>query len=129
MAATIALTPDRRWDIELAGLVPVVRDAGFTSLGIGARRADATARAAYDLAGLDCHEVMALVVTDDAEATSSWAARLAEALRAPWVNTVFLAPMSTETAVAVMEVIDAIRRAASTGQRQLVPAPPATGSA
>lgn len=92
MPAQIGLTPDGRWAVETPELVRMTAEAGFTSLGIPARDVDGSVRAAYDAAGLGCHEVMALMVTDDEAATLDMAAQVVEAavaMRAPWINTVF----------------------------------------
>jgi sugar phosphate isomerase/epimerase len=104
MAVDLALTPDVRWDIEVADLAQQTSAAGFTGLGCLATRAGADARAAYDLAGLQCHEIMALVITESADKTVAHAARLAEAakaMRAPWITTVFRASLTDETAKAI----------------------------
>jgi sugar phosphate isomerase/epimerase len=97
----IALTPDNRRDEELPDLVKAVADAGFTSLGISGSRAGADARSLYESAGLGCHEIMALAITDDAERTLAYANRMAaaaEVMRAPWINTVFVATLSSDSA-------------------------------
>jgi sugar phosphate isomerase/epimerase len=104
MAVDLALTPDIRWEIEVADLAHQTRAAGFTALGCLAARAGAEVRQAYDAAGLRCHELMALVVTESAARTVAYAARLAEAaetMRAPWITTVFQAPLTDETAGAI----------------------------
>lgn len=104
MAVNLALTPDTRWEIEVADLAQQTRAAGFTALGCPAARAGAEAREAYDIADLRCHEIMALVVTESADRTVAYAARLAEAaetMRAPWITTVFQAPLTDETAGAI----------------------------
>jgi sugar phosphate isomerase/epimerase len=97
----IALTPDNRRDDELPDLVEATAEAGFTSLGISGSRAAAHARYVYDGAGLGCHEIMALVITDDAERTLAHATRMAaaaEVMRAPWINTAFQARLSADSA-------------------------------
>ena len=104
MAVNLALTPDVRWEIELADLARETSAAGFRGLGCPATRAGTDARAAYDVAGLECHELMALVITENADKTIAYAARLAEAaetMRAPWITTVFQVPLSGETARAI----------------------------
>jgi sugar phosphate isomerase/epimerase len=104
MAVNLALTPDTRWEIGLADLAQQTRAAGFTALGCPATRAGGEARQAYDAAGLRCHELMALVVTESADGTIAYAARLAhaaETMRAPWITTVFQAPLTDATAEAV----------------------------
>jgi sugar phosphate isomerase/epimerase len=97
----IALTPDNRRDVELPDLVKAAAGAGFTSLGISGSRADAHARSVYDSAGLGCHEIMALAITEDAERTLAHANRMAaaaEVMHAPWINTVFVAELSPDSA-------------------------------
>jgi sugar phosphate isomerase/epimerase len=64
------------------------------------RHADAAAAAALAAVGLRCHELLALVVTPDEEATLSRARRLAEAaavVTAQWVLTTFAATPGGET--------------------------------
>jgi hypothetical protein len=39
----LGLTPDTRWDIDVAGLVAAAGDAGFSALGMAGWRADAAA--------------------------------------------------------------------------------------
>jgi sugar phosphate isomerase/epimerase len=99
-AVNLALTPDIRWDIDVADLAQETRTAGFTSLGCPATRAGIEARAAYDAAHLRCHELMALIITENPDKTIAYAARLAEAaavMRAPWITTVFQAPPTGES--------------------------------
>jgi len=100
MNVELALTPDSRWDISVAGLVDAAADAGFAAVGMARRRADAAGAAALAARGLRCHELLALVLSDDEEATVSQARRLAEAaavVDAQWVLTTFAAPLSRET--------------------------------
>ncbi|WP_018501375.1 sugar phosphate isomerase/epimerase family protein [Parafrankia discariae] len=88
----LALTPDSRWDVDTAGLVAAAAGAGFESIGLAVGSADAAGAAALAAAGLRCHEVLALIVTDDEEATLDQARRVAAAaatVRAPWVLTGF----------------------------------------
>jgi sugar phosphate isomerase/epimerase len=97
----IALTPDSRRDEELPDLVTAAAGAGFTSLGMSGSRAGTHARSVYDAAALGCHEIMALVITDDAERTLVHATRMAaaaEVMGAPWINTVFQAKLSADSA-------------------------------
>jgi sugar phosphate isomerase/epimerase len=97
----IALTPDNRRDEDLPDLVTAAAGAGFSSLGISGSRADTHARSVYDGAGLGCHEIMALAITDDAERTLAHATRMAaaaEVMGAPWINTVFAAELSADSA-------------------------------
>jgi sugar phosphate isomerase/epimerase len=90
----LALTPDTRWDIDFGDLIPLVGASGFGALGCPAPQATAQTRQAFDDAALECHELMALMITDDAERTLGFAERLAAAaatMSIPWVNTVFVA--------------------------------------
>jgi sugar phosphate isomerase/epimerase len=99
MTVELALTPDGRWDFPVSDLASAASAAGFGALGINADKVDAAAVDAYNVAGLRCHEVMALVVTDDDKATTTAAehlARLAQTIGAEWVLTVFTTPPSTE---------------------------------
>ncbi|MFG1933544.1 hypothetical protein ACGFK1_23295 [Mycobacterium sp. NPDC048908] len=88
----IALTPDTKWNIATADLVPAAAAAGFTAVGINAGRVDAAAVEAY--AGVRCHELLAFIVGDDEGAMMSSAEQLADRARtigAEWVLTVFTA--------------------------------------
>jgi sugar phosphate isomerase/epimerase len=100
MSVELGLTPDARWDISVADLVAAAGGAGFSAVGMAGRRADAACAAALAAGGLRCHELLALVVTADVEATLSRARRLAEAaavVNAQWVLTTFAAPLGGET--------------------------------
>jgi sugar phosphate isomerase/epimerase len=100
MSVELGLTPDGRWDISVADLVAAAGGAGFSALGMAGRRADAACAAALAAGGLRCHELLALVITADEEATLSRARRLAEAaavVNAQWVLTTFAAPLGGET--------------------------------
>ena len=93
MTVQLGLTPDAGWDIGVDDLVPLALKAGFSSLGILADRVNHSAAHAYQQSGMGCHELLALVVSDDEAATLSQAAQLAEkaaVIGAPWVLTVFL---------------------------------------
>ncbi|OAA27453.1 hypothetical protein UG55_1008104 [Frankia sp. EI5c] len=117
MAVELALTPDSRWDIETGGLVRAARDAGFTALGIPAGRVDSHAASTYGSAGLSCHELMALVVSDDEAATVASARELAAAaavMGARWVTTVFQTGLHDGSA-RVIERCAAIFAEAGTG--------------
>ncbi len=101
MKPTLGLTPDGRWDVEVPSLVESARRAGFSTLGLSAGRVDAQARAAYEAAGLRCHELLALVFSDDEAATISRTAQLAEAaatIGAQWVLTTFQSGLTADTA-------------------------------
>ena len=99
MSLQFALTPDGRWDFPSAELVSAASTAGFTALGINVDRVDRDAATAYTAAGLRCHEMLALVVSDDGPGTVKAAERLAGAakvMHADWVLTVFTTPPATE---------------------------------
>jgi sugar phosphate isomerase/epimerase len=90
----LALTPDGRWDFPTADVVSAASTAGFTAVGVNADRIDAAAVEAYATAGVRCHELLALVVTDDESATLASAEQLADrahTIGAEWVLTVFTA--------------------------------------
>ena len=100
MSVELGLTPDARWDIDTAGLVAAAGDAGFSALGIAGPRADAAGAAALAARGLRCHELLALVLSSDEEATLSRARRLAKSaavVSARWVLTTFAAPLNPGT--------------------------------
>jgi sugar phosphate isomerase/epimerase len=91
----LALSPDSRWDIGTSGLIAAAGNAGFSALGLPEKHA-AAAGELLAQAGLRCHEMQALVVSTDEESTLRSASRLAAAaaaVRAPWVLTVFTAPL------------------------------------
>ncbi|HVQ49892.1 MAG TPA: TIM barrel protein [Mycobacterium sp.] len=90
----LALTPDGRWDYATADLVQAASAAGFTAVGVNAERVNAAAVGAYAAAGVRCHELLALIVSDDETATMTSAELLAdraETVGAEWVLTVFTA--------------------------------------
>ncbi len=100
----LALTPDTRWDIPFGDLIPVVGHSGFTALGCPAARATPATRREFTGAGLVCHELMALMITEDAERTLDYAGRLAAAaatMSSPWVTTVFVAPPTPRVAAVI----------------------------
>jgi sugar phosphate isomerase/epimerase len=73
---------------------------GFAALGINANQVDAAAVEAYRSDRLRCHEVLALVLSDDADAMDVAAESLAEAattMHAEWVLTVFSSPLTPKT--------------------------------
>jgi sugar phosphate isomerase/epimerase len=101
MAVELALTPDTRWDIDAAGLADAARAAGFSALGISADRVDADTASVFASVGLRCHELLALLVSADEEATVSSAERLAagaDTVGAEWVLTVFRTGLTAATA-------------------------------
>jgi sugar phosphate isomerase/epimerase len=92
MSVQLALTPDGRWDFSTAALVSAASSAGFVAVGVNSARVDRAAAQAFEASSVRCHEVLALVVSDDEAATMSTAEQLAEAARvmnAAWVLTVF----------------------------------------
>jgi len=104
MGIELALTPDGRWEIDARGLLEAAHEAGFSAVGLAAGRADHNAVAAYAATGLRCHELLALVLSDDGEATLSAAERLAEAaavVGAEWVLTVFQTGLTSQTAAVI----------------------------
>jgi sugar phosphate isomerase/epimerase len=87
----LGLTPDTRWKTNAASLVEAAGSAGFTQLGTTSLLVTPEAPGLFAQAGLCCHELLGLVVSD-VETTLSWAARLAEqaaVMGATWVNTTF----------------------------------------
>ena len=97
----LAVTPDRRWGISPAELVEAAAARGFASVGIAADQVDDAAVTAYAASGARCHEVLALVVSDDAARTTASAERRAAAastIGAEWVLAVFLSPLTTGVA-------------------------------
>jgi sugar phosphate isomerase/epimerase len=97
----LAITPDGRWEADTADLIAATAGAGFGALGLGLQRADAAARDAFRAAGLRCHEVLALLVSEDEPETITAAGHLAEAaatMDADWVLTIFRSPLSAESA-------------------------------
>ncbi len=101
MTIELALTPDSRWEIEAPALVEAAHQAGFEAVGLLAGQAGEDAASTLSAFGLRCHEVLALVLTNDEQITLSSAEYLAvaaAAVRAEWVLTVFRAPLSDATA-------------------------------
>ena len=87
----LGLTPDTRWRTNTASLVEAAGAAGFTMLGTTSLLVTPEAPGLFARAGLGCHELLGLVVTD-VESTLGWAERLAEqasVMGATWVNTTF----------------------------------------
>jgi len=97
----LAVTPDRRWTATTAELLAATAAARFSALGAFADRAGPDVRQLYDAALVRCHEVLALVVSDDEEETVRSAQALADAaavMGAEWVLTVFRSPLTAKTA-------------------------------
>jgi sugar phosphate isomerase/epimerase len=100
MTVELGLTPDGRWDIDVAGLAAAASAAGFSALGLRADLAGPEARTELAGAGLRCHELLALVVGEDAPGTIENAERLARAaaeVGAEWVLSVYLTGVSDRT--------------------------------
>jgi sugar phosphate isomerase/epimerase len=101
MAVELALTPDGRWAVGIDALIGAARGAGFSGLGLSAALASHQVADAYSANGLRCHELLALVLSDDASETISAAESLAEAAaiaRAEWILTVFSAGLTSQSA-------------------------------
>lgn len=99
MAIQLGLTADRRWGVEVKEVAEAASRAGFSGIGVGAERVDDQTKAELDRKSLRCHELMALIVSDNAAATLSSAERLASKasiLGEPWVVTVFAAKMNQD---------------------------------
>jgi sugar phosphate isomerase/epimerase len=107
----LALTPDGRWDFATSDLVSAASVAGFTAVGINAERVDAAAVDAYAATGVRCHELLALVVSDDESATMASAELLAdraETIGAEWVLTVFTAKVPPQRIERCATVFDGV---------------------
>jgi hypothetical protein len=79
MSVQLAITPDHRWGFTTSDLVAAASQAGFAALGISADCVDTAAASAYAATGLRCHEILALLFSDDETATMATAERLAAA--------------------------------------------------
>ena len=87
----LGLTPDTRWRTDTASLVDAAGTAGFTMLGTTSLLVTPEAPGLFAQAGLGCHELLGLVVTD-VDTTLAWATQVAEqaaVMGATWVNTTF----------------------------------------
>ena len=107
----LALTPDGRWDFATAELVSAASAAGFTAVGIDADRVDAAAVEAYTAVGVRCHELLALVVSDDESATMTSAEQLADraqSVGAEWVLTVFTAKVPAQRIQRCAKLFDGV---------------------
>lgn len=96
MSVELGLTSDGRWRLGVSELVGPVKEAGFTSLGVSADSVDPGSALEVRNAGLRCHELMALTISNNQPATLASAERLAEKAaeaEAEWVVTVFAAKM------------------------------------
>jgi sugar phosphate isomerase/epimerase len=91
LAIEFGITPDTRWS-DVASMTQAARDAGFEYLGVLAGLAGPESRAAFEAAGLRCHEVLALMVSRDEQRMMNQAVQLTEAAGASgaaWVLAVF----------------------------------------
>jgi sugar phosphate isomerase/epimerase len=126
----LALTPDGRWEADGPELVEAARAAGFDALGMGKALASTRTAAAYAEAGLRCHEVLALVLGRDAEATVASAEQLAvaaETVRAEWVLTIFRSPLDEATAKVVARCAAVFAEAGAGMAAEFSPLGPITG--
>lgn len=114
MPVQLGLTSDRRWNVDAAELVAATKRAGFTSLGIAGEQITDASINEIRKAGLQCHEVMALIISNNRRATLASAEGLAAravAIAAQWVVTVFTATMTPETLSLVNECASILSRA------------------
>ena len=98
MTIELALTPDSRWGLDGRALATIARDAGFGAVGLPLSLADDATAATLAAAGLRCHELLALVLSRNEQATLRHAQALAQAadsVRAEWVLTTFAAPLTS----------------------------------
>lgn len=99
MSIELGLTSDGRWGLGVSELVGPVKQAGFTSLGVSAEAVESGSAAEVRKAGLRCHELMALTISNNQPATLASVERLAEKaaeIEAEWVVTVFAANMDRQ---------------------------------
>lgn len=104
MTVELGLTPDGRWNADLPAMVAAASAAGFDALGVSAGAVDDDTAGVFAAAGLRCHELLALLVSDDEAATIATAEVLAEAAaraRAQWVLTIFRSGLTAETAAII----------------------------
>jgi sugar phosphate isomerase/epimerase len=107
----LALTPDGRWDFPTVDLVSAASAAGFTAVGVNADRVDPAGVEAYAAAGVRCHELLALVVSDDESATMTSAELLADRAQtvgAEWVLTVFTAQVPSQRIQRCAKLFDGV---------------------
>ncbi|MGY1740053.1 MULTISPECIES: sugar phosphate isomerase/epimerase family protein [unclassified Blastococcus] len=115
MPVDLALTTDSRWTDDTADLAAAAGKAGFAGIGLPPDRVLAPGVPdALAAAGVRCTELMALMVSRNAERTLASARRLAEAaaaVGAPWVLTVPAAPPSAEAAALLGRCADVVAEA------------------
>jgi sugar phosphate isomerase/epimerase len=112
----LALTPDSSWEIGAPALVEAAQQAGFAAVGLLATQAGKDGATALGRFGIRCHELLALVLTDDERITLSSAERLAAAaaeVGAQWVLTVFRTALDGPTARLVRRCAGLFRDAGS----------------
>lgn len=110
MSIELGLTSDGRWGLGVSELVGPVKEAGFTSLGVAADSVGPGSGLEVRNAGLRCHELMALTVSNNEPATLASAEQLAEKateVGAEWVVTVFATNMDRR-AIALIDRCAAI---------------------
>jgi sugar phosphate isomerase/epimerase len=111
----LALTTDSRWTADTAELAAAAGKAGFAGIGLGPDRASAPGAAdTLAAAGVRCSELMALMVSRNAERTLASARQLAAAataVGAPWVLTVPATPPSPEAAALLGRCADIVAEA------------------
>jgi sugar phosphate isomerase/epimerase len=98
----LGLTPDTRRKDDVAMLVEAARAAGFTKLGTTTALVTPETPVLYARAGLTCHELLGLVVTD-VDTTLERATNLAAqavVMGASWINTTFKV-VDSETAALI----------------------------
>src|SRR4051812_30253506 len=104
MAFELALTPDSLADVAVDDFVAAAGAAGFAAVGLAAANATRDVTPVLERSGVRCHDVLALIVSDDCERTVAGAERIAEAaaaVGASWVLAVFLSTFSRGLADAV----------------------------
>ncbi len=115
MPVDLALTTDGRWTAGTGMLTAAAAGAGFAGIGLGVDRAAAPgAAAALAGAGIRCTELMALMVSRNEERTLAGARQLAaaaDAVGAPWVLTVPVAPPSAGSAALLRRCADVVAEA------------------
>jgi sugar phosphate isomerase/epimerase len=96
----VGITVDNSWAVDAASLVEAARAGGFHLVGLSGRLVDDSTPSILEQAGARCHELLGVVVTDDADATIASAERLtaqAALVDARWISTTFTAPLSDTT--------------------------------
>ena len=104
MTIQLGISWDGRLENPARQLIDATAGAGFDSVGLAGHlidcdidcRTDSDVASALARAGIACHEVMALTISNNDQATLAAAGRIAKKaalIRAPWVVTVFTADM------------------------------------